>query len=624
MTKKTISCNYLILVVVLLFALILVFSKSALAQEITPKEVGGQCGICGEWYEGTHNCRSNEYGDDDNEEESEKKRLEKADKREKKRLEKADKAGKKAEAFEEKLEWDKAYKAWEKAIKFSCPGNKCSYYRERLNQAGVRSDLFNRMLSAQDNAINLEKNSKWKDAIEYWEIALDNCRFSFNCSILKARLAHARFELHSAEGALWEERKNWPMAMQSYKRAEPFCLESSALYRDCKRLDEALARVVGQLQLILFEDEARASERRGEFDRSIRFWEKVIERCLDDEECSRLRALLANTRIKHAVSEADALARRGDWESALDAYIEAYQNCLQVRRLPSKCTDEENRVAYAHTKVFSSTATNTETVRPEFPEPLPPIDAPLAPTGMTKELEVMIFEDLDQEKIRELESWLASRRSPKALRLGKPLNNLFTGKIDRIDWNIPVVMEVLAEQGLLGDYLNRNIGGIQEKEAAKEFRRSVREEIEKLLLRGTQPASTKVLQEMQAILRDSALATVQAMDEWVLTNETAIKAMERDILPVVKMLAPATQTYRAGIFMATVVLDLLRKRSQGLELTAETVATVLGREIVMDLGQEWFEDKAVEKGLFPDKQTSKTFSEAVMNFYDTEQWKKQP
>ena len=54
MAKKTNSCHYLILGVVVLFALILVLSNAALAVIVK----GGQCGTCGEWYEGSHSCGS--------------------------------------------------------------------------------------------------------------------------------------------------------------------------------------------------------------------------------------------------------------------------------------------------------------------------------------------------------------------------------------------------------------------------------------------------------------------------------------------------------------------------------------------------------------------------------------
>ena len=54
MAKNTNSCHYLILGVVVLFALILVLSNSALAVMVK----GGQCGTCGEWYEGSHSCGS--------------------------------------------------------------------------------------------------------------------------------------------------------------------------------------------------------------------------------------------------------------------------------------------------------------------------------------------------------------------------------------------------------------------------------------------------------------------------------------------------------------------------------------------------------------------------------------
>jgi len=58
MTKKTNSCHYLILGVVVLFALMLVLSNSALAVIVK----GGQCGECGEWYEGSHSCSSSPPG----------------------------------------------------------------------------------------------------------------------------------------------------------------------------------------------------------------------------------------------------------------------------------------------------------------------------------------------------------------------------------------------------------------------------------------------------------------------------------------------------------------------------------------------------------------------------------
>lgn len=61
MCKKTISCNYLILGVVVLFTLMIIMSNSALAQKV----VGGQCGVCGTWYEGSHSCSGGERRGDD-------------------------------------------------------------------------------------------------------------------------------------------------------------------------------------------------------------------------------------------------------------------------------------------------------------------------------------------------------------------------------------------------------------------------------------------------------------------------------------------------------------------------------------------------------------------------------
>jgi tetratricopeptide (TPR) repeat protein len=58
MSNKPIFRNYQALVAVVLFALILVLSNSASAQRVK----GGQCGICGTWYEGSHSCSSDSSG----------------------------------------------------------------------------------------------------------------------------------------------------------------------------------------------------------------------------------------------------------------------------------------------------------------------------------------------------------------------------------------------------------------------------------------------------------------------------------------------------------------------------------------------------------------------------------
>ena len=58
MSNKPIFRNYLALVVVALFALTLLLSNSSFAQRVK----GGQCGICGTWYEGSHSCRSDSSG----------------------------------------------------------------------------------------------------------------------------------------------------------------------------------------------------------------------------------------------------------------------------------------------------------------------------------------------------------------------------------------------------------------------------------------------------------------------------------------------------------------------------------------------------------------------------------
>ncbi len=44
----------------------------------------------------------------------------------------------------------------------------------------------------------------------------------------------------------------------------------------------------------------------------------------------------------------------------------------------------------------------------------------------------------------------------------------------------------------------------------------------------------------------------------------------------------------------------------------------------MDLGQEWFEDQAVQRGIASSKESAKAFGETLMNYYDTEQWKREP
>ena len=58
MSNKPIFRNYQALVAVVLFALMLVLSNSASAQRVK----GGQCGICGTWYEGSHSCSSDSSG----------------------------------------------------------------------------------------------------------------------------------------------------------------------------------------------------------------------------------------------------------------------------------------------------------------------------------------------------------------------------------------------------------------------------------------------------------------------------------------------------------------------------------------------------------------------------------
>jgi tetratricopeptide (TPR) repeat protein len=58
MSNKPMFRNYLALVAVALFALMLFLSNSVFAQRVK----GGQCGICGEWYAGSHSCRSNSSG----------------------------------------------------------------------------------------------------------------------------------------------------------------------------------------------------------------------------------------------------------------------------------------------------------------------------------------------------------------------------------------------------------------------------------------------------------------------------------------------------------------------------------------------------------------------------------
>ncbi|MBL7050383.1 MAG: tetratricopeptide repeat protein [Nitrospira sp.] len=57
-TIKTMSCKCLAVGVVVYIVLMLVLSDSSFAQRVK----GGQCGICGTWYEGSHSCRSNNSG----------------------------------------------------------------------------------------------------------------------------------------------------------------------------------------------------------------------------------------------------------------------------------------------------------------------------------------------------------------------------------------------------------------------------------------------------------------------------------------------------------------------------------------------------------------------------------
>lgn len=279
----------------------------------------------------------------------------------KKRQEKADEEGEKAEAFEEKLEWDNAYTAWERTIKFGCPGRKCGYFRRRITQARLYAASFKKMLAEQKLALKYEKNKKWREAMEAWKSAIENCRAGFNCSILRARLSHAQFEAQFAEGALWADRKNWPMASQAYSKARGLCGDSWNFEIDCKKVNKEASRIFDRLQQMVVVDAARAAERRKDYLKALKYWEKALDNCHGEEECKEIRSRLLNVRVKVETGKAFKLARIGDWELAVEKYEKAYHLCLQARLFPSECNQEQSRVIIARAeKAFLSVPKSVE------------------------------------------------------------------------------------------------------------------------------------------------------------------------------------------------------------------------------------------------------------------------
>ncbi len=261
-------------------------------------------------------------------------------------------------------------------------------------------------------------------------------------------------------------------------------------------------------------------------------------------------------------------------------------------------------------------------------EPVPPLEMPLSSKGISQTLSRMEVEDLDPEKLREIETWIKLRRTNvKAMRLGKPVGNVVmyagTHPTDRIEWNIPKVMDLLAEQGLLGEYYDRNIGGITEQREIEAFHKAMRQSIDRVVARGTVPGSTQVHHRIHGQIRERALSTVRMVDDWVLSNKDSITATNDHLLPLVKfVLAPETVSARAAMFVGSVAMNVLKKRSENVEISAQVWAEAVGEEIISELGGKFIKNMALKSGFVATETDASTFSYLTTQYYAEEKRKR--
>lgn len=248
MSKKTISCNYLILVVVLLFALILVFSKSALAHH---KVVGGECGICGVWYEGTHNCRIDEYGDDEEELEKEKKKERlKIEKKVNESAKKRDRAWQKANKYFNKRRWDKAIRYYNKALKYD-PENQDILLSKQRAEANKNQELARKREKKQ-----MTKRDKiWKKGNKY-----------FNQE-------------------KWDRAIKYYLEALKYDSGNPDILHNLRLARENKYYEKRKNRLERRDKALIKGKEYFSKK---EWDYAIKYYQEALENAYKDKEVFRL------------------------------------------------------------------------------------------------------------------------------------------------------------------------------------------------------------------------------------------------------------------------------------------------------------------------------------------------
>lgn len=250
-------------------------------------------------------------------------------------------------------------------------------------------------------------------------------------------------------------------------------------------------------------------------------------------------------------------------------------------------------------------------------EAIPQRQYPLGPDGAAKALSGWRIDEVDPDKIREIEAWAELRgTNVRANRLAKRRPMRIDNRVARIEWNIPLVMDLMTEKGLLTDYYDKHAGGLTEQREVEAFKAAMRQSIDRVLAQGAVPGSTQVRLRMQAQLRDAAIAAVQKVDDFALRHSAAIGAAKDDLFPLVKfVLAPETVMARSAMFMAGVTIDYLKQRSVSGDSAADSFALALGEPALNELGGQFVKDLALKTGFIADETQAQRFSTAAMQYY---------
>jgi len=304
MSNKPIFRNNLALVAVALFALMLLLGNSVFAQSVK----GGQCGICGEWYAGSHSCRSsrnddysrdddysNDYGSDDE------------------YTDPAVDAFRTGAALAKAGRYSEAEVYYRQAISLR-PG----YASAHWNLANVLIDQGRKKegVAEMREAMRLDpRNKKYKKQLGEWEEYLQKIQErsrqnasidAFNVATNRGIDLFGKGDYQGAEASFRESLQYFPedvignfnLGVSLYKQGQ--LVEAESVHSKVLRLDPNHSKAQNNLNLIKAEIKKQADER-------VRMEEETARRENDREDVLKINRILSDLKEPKSVAAGDQL-----------------------------------------------------------------------------------------------------------------------------------------------------------------------------------------------------------------------------------------------------------------------------------------------------------------------------